>query len=155
MLYMQNGKAANARYVGPMTEAVAQELRAELARQRRSAKSLAEDNGLNRSTLHKTLNAQRAIDVDDLLRLSDMLNISATDLFARAERIARDTLPDVFIAEDSSSEDSSAEPPTPSKLGKLVEGRFRNVDVPAQEETPLPRVAKKASRDPGGDEGDF
>lgn len=39
--------------------------------------------------------------------------------------------------------------------GELVEGRFRISDVPASEETPLPRVAKKASRDPGGDEGDF
>lgn len=100
---MKNGKAANARYIGPMTAAVAQELRAELARQKRSAKGLAEENGLNRSTLHKTLNAQRAIDVDDLLTLSDLLNVSASDLFSRAERIAREEVPNVFISEDTSS----------------------------------------------------
>lgn len=91
---MKNGKAANARYIGPMTEAVAQELRAELARQKRSAKNLAESAGLTRSTLHKTLNAQRAIDVDDLFHLADLLNISPTEIFQRAEDVARAALDD-------------------------------------------------------------
>lgn len=92
--HMKNGKAANARYIGPMTEAVAEELRAVLARQKRSAKNLAETAGLNRSTLHKTLNAQRAIDVDDLFHLADLLDVSATDIFARAELVARSRLGD-------------------------------------------------------------
>lgn len=96
---MKNGKAANARYIGPMTEAVAQELRAELARQKRSAKSLAEDHGLNRSTLHKTLNAQRAIDVDDLFALADLLSVSPTEMFAKAEAVARQALDDEQLVE--------------------------------------------------------
>ncbi|WP_449281210.1 helix-turn-helix domain-containing protein [Leucobacter sp.] len=91
---MQNAKGANARKIGPMTEAVAQELRAELARQKRSAKSLAESAGLNRSTLHKTLNAQRAIDVDDLFHLADLLDVSPSEVFAKAEILAREMLDD-------------------------------------------------------------
>lgn len=97
---MKNGKAANARYIGPMTEAVAQELRAELARQKRSAKSLAEEHGLNRSTLHKTLNAQRAIDVDDLFALADLLHVSPSAMFAKAEAVARDALDDEQLIEE-------------------------------------------------------
>lgn len=92
--HMKNGKAANARYIGPMTEAVAEELRAVLARQKRSAKSLAETAGLNRSTLHKTLNAQRAIDVDDLFHLADLLDVSPAEIFARAEVVARTRMGD-------------------------------------------------------------
>lgn len=92
--HVKNAKAANARYIGPMTEAVAEELRAELARQKRSAKSFAEAEGLNRSTLHKTLNAQRAIDVDDLFHLADLLGVSPSAMFSRAEIIARAQLDD-------------------------------------------------------------
>ncbi|PRI10956.1 helix-turn-helix domain-containing protein [Leucobacter massiliensis] len=94
---MHNGKGSNARKIGPMTEAVAQELRAELARQRRSAKSLAESAGLNRSTLHKTLNAQRAIDVDDLFHLADLLDVSPSEMFAKAEALARAELDDGLL----------------------------------------------------------
>ena len=37
--------------------------------------------------------------------------------------------------------------------GELVEGRFPAQIVPAPDETPVPKVAKKKSRDRGGDDG--
>lgn len=140
MLYMKNGKAANARYIGPMTEAVAQELRAELARQKRSAKSLAEDNGLNRSTLHKTLNAQRAIDVDDLFSLAELLNISAAELFARAEVIAQGMVGDGLTVEERHGIDPSSF--DEANIEALTEA-FES-DVPASRHD----VALAASDDP-------
>lgn len=134
---MKNGKAANARYIGPMTEAVAQELRAELARQKRSAKRLAEENGLNRSTLHKTLNAQRAIDVDDLFTLADLLNVSAAELFSRAEAIARESLDDGLTLEERLGVDPTDVPNDLEELqGALdsdVPGRREDYDIVANE----------------------
>ncbi|VXB76593.1 helix-turn-helix domain-containing protein [Pseudoclavibacter sp. 8L] len=128
---MKNGKAANARLIGPMTEAVASELRAELGRQKRSAKSLAESAGLTRSTLHKTLNAQRAIDVDDLFHLADLLNVSPSELFERAEVQARRHLDDgLFLAErlgvtqeelDAAQEENNAYLKPDESLEDLIE----------------------------------
>lgn len=132
---MKNGKAANARLIGPMTEAVASELRAELGRQKRSAKSLAESAGLTRSTLHKTLNAQRAIDVDDLFHLADLLGVSPTEIFDRAEAQARKQLDDGLLEAE--------------RLGVSQD----ELDAAEAEVVPLPARAERQWAAHGSDEG--
>lgn len=94
---MDNKKAANARYVGPMTEAVAQELRALLARHKYSATRLSREANLAKSTLHKTLNARRAIDVEDVFEICEFLGVDPGPLLDAAAAVARKELEDGLL----------------------------------------------------------
>lgn len=85
---MGTEKAANARDIGPMTIAIAEELNALLGRRKMSAARLSREAGIPRTTLHKTLNALRAIDVDDVFTICAFLGEDAADLVARAEALA-------------------------------------------------------------------
>ncbi|UOQ57204.1 helix-turn-helix transcriptional regulator [Leucobacter allii] len=82
---MGTDKASNARDIGPMTVAVAEELNALLGRRKVSAARLSREAGIPRTTLHKTLNALRAIDVDDVLKICNHLGEDTADLIGRAE----------------------------------------------------------------------
>lgn len=83
---MDNKKASNARDIGPMTVAVAEELNALLGRRKMSASKLSREADIPRATLHKTLNALRAIDVDDVFKICDHLGEDTHALIERAER---------------------------------------------------------------------
>jgi|GEM_PF-2233870 len=85
MVYM----ATNARNVGYMSQAVGAEMRAELARQRKSARSFAKEHRLPLSTLHKNLRGERAIDVEDIDAFCTAAGIQASELIARAENVLR------------------------------------------------------------------
>lgn len=89
---MDNIRGANARDIGPMTEAVAEELNALLGRRKISAARLSKEAGIPRATLHRTLNALRAIDVDDVLKICDFLGESCSDLIERAEALAHERM---------------------------------------------------------------
>lgn len=84
----------NAREVGPMTEAVAGELRAALARKKLSMREFARTSGLPLTTLQRTLSGKRAIDVDQLFEICDWLQIDAGEVIEAAEKIARSDLDD-------------------------------------------------------------
>jgi len=79
----------NGRYIGEMSEAVSAELRAELARRKIPVRTMASLTGIPLSTLQRTLNAQRAVDVEDLNEFCTFLDIETSELIARATLVAR------------------------------------------------------------------
>jgi len=95
---MGTDKAANARDIGPMTIAVAEELNALLGRRKMSAARLSREAGIPRTTLHKTLNALRAIDIDDVYKICSFLGEDASELIGRAESLVlRDRQSNVVV----------------------------------------------------------
>lgn len=138
---MDNTKGSNARDIGPMTEAVAEELNALLGRRKISAARLSKDAGIPRATLHRTLNALRAIDVDDVLKICDFLGESCSDLIERAEALAHERM-------RHSSETN------------IIRAKFGSTgDVSGFDETvePTPehlRAARQRSKNRGEDYGD-
>ena len=90
---MDNKKASNARDIGPMTVAVAEELNALLGRRKMSASRLSREADIPRATLHKTLNALRAIDVDDVFKICEYLEEDTHSLIERAEKSVKTAAP--------------------------------------------------------------
>jgi len=125
----------NAREVGPMTEAVAAELRAELGRQRLSMREFSRRSRLPLTTLQRTLSGKRAIDVDELFEICDWLEIEAGDIIEAAERVARAGLEYSPAAEGNSGL-------APGTI-QWIPVTPRNSDVPASQED----VALAASDD--------
>lgn len=74
-----------------MSNAVAAELRALLARHRMSVRAFAAATGLPLSTLHKTLKAERAIDVEDLYEICVALDAEPAEVVAAATRAVERT----------------------------------------------------------------
>lgn len=70
----------NARDIGDFSRAVSAELRAHLARKKISVRAFALSTGLPLTTLHKTLNAQRVVDVEDLFAICVPLGIQPGDI---------------------------------------------------------------------------
>lgn len=66
--------------------AVAEQLRAEAARQRVSLRELSRRSGVPYPTVQKSLAGRRMIDVAELAALCYALDVSAADLFGRAEQ---------------------------------------------------------------------
>lgn len=98
--YMDNAKGSNAREIGPMTHAVARELRALMARHKYSAARLSKEAGIPRATLHRTLNAQRAIDVEDLFEICDFFKVDPARLMEFAAESAKAELTDGMLPAD-------------------------------------------------------
>lgn len=91
LVYMGHKKAPNARPIGVMTQAVATEMRMVMAEHKVSAAKLASQTNLAKSTLHKTLRAERAIDVEDVHNFCDFFDLNPAELIARAaQRVTRD-----------------------------------------------------------------
>jgi transcriptional regulator with XRE-family HTH domain len=68
---------------------VADEVRAELARQRRTASELAESLGVGAHTIGRRLSGETPFNVIELARVARFLGTTATDLVTRAERAER------------------------------------------------------------------
>lgn len=70
------------------TEALAEEIRAEMARREMTQSQLAELTGINRMSLSRRLTAGGALafDTDDLVRIARALNMPLLDLLTRAIR---------------------------------------------------------------------
>ena len=69
-----------------MSLAVSAELRAALARKRYTVARLVKESGLPKSTLHKTLNGQRVVDVEDLYSICRFLGIEPADVVRAASK---------------------------------------------------------------------
>lgn len=67
---------------------VAAELRAEAARQHIGVTGLAELAGMPHSTVSKSLNGKRMIDVEELGKLCAALMVEPAEIFRRAEEVA-------------------------------------------------------------------
>lgn len=78
----------NARDIGPVSEAVSAELRALLARHKMSVRAFAQAQNLPLTTLHKTLNAQRVVDVEDLYAICDPLGADPAGILEAAIKAA-------------------------------------------------------------------
>ncbi|MDM4761930.1 helix-turn-helix transcriptional regulator [Galbitalea sp. SE-J8] len=76
----------NGREVRAMSEAVSAELRSQLARHRWTVRRFAAAHNLPLSTLHKTLNAGRVVDVEDLYSICVALGIEPADVIEAASR---------------------------------------------------------------------
>lgn len=74
----------NAREVGPLVLAVAAELRAEQGRQNLGLRELAVKAGVPHSTLSKSLNGLRMIDVEELAKVCRALEVEPAVIWARA-----------------------------------------------------------------------
>ncbi|WP_454112787.1 hypothetical protein [Microbacterium maritypicum] len=94
---------------------------------------IAELLGRGEGYVSERVNGKRAIDTNDVDALASL--VQGWDGLALMIELSRRA--------------ESARAPR----GEVIEGRFPKHDVPAPEQTPLPRVAKKKSRDRGGDEG--
>lgn len=77
----------NAREVGLLTEAVATEIRVELARQRIGIRELSRISGVPYSTTRKCVEGLRAIDVGELSLLSAALGLTPSEVMGRAEAV--------------------------------------------------------------------
>lgn len=75
----------NARDVGDFSHAVSAELRAAIARANYTVRAFAREHALPLSTLHKTLRAERVVDVEDLAQICQALGIDPSDIVERAE----------------------------------------------------------------------
>lgn len=78
----------NARDIGPVSEAVSEELRALLARHKMSVRAFAQTHNLPLTTLHKTLNAQRVVDVEDLYSICEPLGADPAEILDAAIKAA-------------------------------------------------------------------
>lgn len=76
------------RPVGPATLYVAQELRAQRARLEWSLDTLAEKSGVPRSTAHRALAGERAVDVEAVVAMSIAMGLDAGRLLSEAQRQA-------------------------------------------------------------------
>jgi transcriptional regulator with XRE-family HTH domain len=59
---------------------VAGNVRAELARQRRSQRELQQHLGISRVTLYRRLSGESPFDVDELRKIAELLHVSVSDL---------------------------------------------------------------------------
>ena len=77
-----------------MTKAVAGCMRAEMARLGWSATRLAAESGIPKSTLHRSLRADRAIDVEDVFAFTEFLGLDIGEFLNRAADEARPQIDD-------------------------------------------------------------
>lgn len=64
---------------------IADEVRAEMGRQRKSQADLARALGMHASTVSRRLDGSSAFDISELVTLAEWLGVSASTLLARAE----------------------------------------------------------------------
>ncbi len=76
----------NPRDVEALTRAIADEIRAERARQRRSQREVYEAARVARSTYVRIESASRGIDMEQFVKIADALGVSPSELVRRAER---------------------------------------------------------------------
>jgi transcriptional regulator with XRE-family HTH domain len=131
---VETEKASNARAIGPMSKAVSAELRAALARAKMSVSRLATESGMAKSTLHKTLNAQRAVDVEDLYFICDYLGVQPETVIAAATVVANKEIIDVLTAQDD-------------EMGRNVGGSGEPVDLHTVR-LDRPKLAASPKREP-------
>lgn len=62
---------------------LAADLRAEMARQQIKLKEVSEQTGIPYMNLHRRLNGQATISVDDLRKIADCLDVDPADLIGR------------------------------------------------------------------------
>jgi DNA-binding phage protein len=74
------------------TERIGAELRAEIARQRRSATDVAERAGMVTSTLTRKLDGQYPFNTSELEAVTSALGITMTELFRRADTHAEEVV---------------------------------------------------------------
>lgn len=79
----------NARDVDVLARAIAAEIRAEQARQNLTLRALASRSGVPHSTLSKSLNEQRVLDVEELGKVCAALGIEPAEIFTRAAAAAQ------------------------------------------------------------------
>lgn len=75
----------NSRELGPMSQAVSAELRAEAGRRNLGVRELAARSRLPYSTVSKTLRAQRVVDVEELARLAHGMDVEPAEIVRNAE----------------------------------------------------------------------
>lgn len=75
----------NSRELGPLSQAVSAELRAEASRRNIGVRELGERSRLPYSTVSKSLRGARVIDVEELGRLCHGLNIEPAEILRNAE----------------------------------------------------------------------
>lgn len=78
-------------------EAAAAELRAEMARQKASASSVARTADMDRTSVYRKTEGQRPITLDDFAAMTGALGFRPSDFMARVET-ARDTDDDQAVA---------------------------------------------------------
>lgn len=76
-----------------LPEAIGAEIRAEAAARRITLKELATHAGVSRSALYNWLDANRAMPIQSLYAIADVLHIRGSELLRRAEDRARTTHP--------------------------------------------------------------
>ena len=74
--------------ISTRSEAVAAEIRAELARQQKSLNELADAVGMNVSTIRRSVKGQRAFTIDELAATTTWLGMDLVDLMKRTDRTA-------------------------------------------------------------------
>lgn len=79
----------NAREIGDFSVAVSAELRAAIARANYSVRAFSRASHFPLTTLHKTLRAERVVDVEDIAQICDFLDIEPSDLLGAAEQSLR------------------------------------------------------------------
>jgi transcriptional regulator with XRE-family HTH domain len=83
------------RSIGPITRAVAAELRAERARADVTIAVLSDSCGVPRSTLSRMLKGEAAMDVAALYAVTASLGVALHDVMARAAASVADEVPEV------------------------------------------------------------
>lgn len=99
-----------------VSEWVAGEVRAHIARQRITGVELAKRMGASQRYVSRRLKGDTPIDVDDLVRIADALDVPVTDLLPSTVRSGRDTAGYPAASEQRTSPDHAgpAEPTTPT-----------------------------------------
>ena len=67
------------------SERVAEEVRAEMARQKITVNALSEESGVPISTLRRSVNGQRPFTIQELFVITRLLETSVVDIVQRAE----------------------------------------------------------------------
>ncbi|MDR6867641.1 DNA-binding Xre family transcriptional regulator [Microbacterium resistens] len=133
----------NAREIGELSKAVSAELRAHLARRKISVRAFAASTRLPLTTLHKTLNAQRVVDVEDLYSICGPLGVEPGDVLdAAVAAIQTPTASEVTelrpLNVPTSIDDLERRPPRTMDRTKIAADNRdpRETDQPAPGEAP-------------------
>jgi transcriptional regulator with XRE-family HTH domain len=106
-----------------LNQRVAEEIRVLLARRRLTATELARMTGMTQRSISRRITGEKKIDVDDLQRIADALDVDLYDLLpARARTSGGGSSGDIITVRSA----PTINPPTPGRTDKreLVDSRY-------------------------------
>lgn len=101
-------------------EALSNEIRAEIARQNKTVSSLADEIKYRRATLSAKLNGHTSFSGEEIGKIANCLNLTASELMRRAEEAAAPACPTAFSLRHPQTPETSPEA-TPSDPGALAD----------------------------------